>query len=77
MWLGLSPSNLISPDGTKYSPQVPTAWTSTSQLTSSKWSAVSVPPGHQCNFKYDGGIYSYASGNHTFPKPVSLNSVKC
>jgi hypothetical protein len=69
--------NLISPDGTKYSPQVPTAWTSTSKLTSSKWSAVSVPPGHQCNFAYDGGVYSYASGSHTFPKPVSLNSVKC
>jgi hypothetical protein len=69
--------NLISPDGTKYSPQVPTAWTSTNQLTSSKWSAVSVPPGHQCNFKYDGGIYSYASGNHTFPRPVSLNMIKC
>ncbi|PMD33570.1 hypothetical protein L207DRAFT_638998 [Hyaloscypha variabilis F] len=69
--------NLISPDGTKYSPQVPTAWTSTSKLTSSKWSAVSVPPGHQCNFAYDSGVYSYASDNHTFLKPVSLNSAKC
>ncbi|KAN0091836.1 hypothetical protein V8E51_017683 [Hyaloscypha variabilis] len=68
--------NLIFPDGTKYSPQVPTAWTSTSKLTSSKWSAA-VPSGHQCTFAYDGGVYSYASGNHTFPKPVSLNSAKC
>lgn len=69
--------NVKGTDGTSYWSAYGHSWENDSMLEHHMWESVNIPDGHKCSFRYNGGIYSYGSGVHSFPKHFSFTQAMC